>query len=153
MALNQTQAAALAAGYTAAWNSGSAAAVAEFYAANGAIVINRGTPWLGRAGIVAMAEGFYGDVPDLEVICDEIRLLGDHMVFLWTFTGHHAGTRNPLTIVGCEEWDLDDAGKIAASRGWYDAADYARQVAGTARVAAGRRDAGTLQRNLRQVYP
>ena len=92
--------------------------------------INRGNPWAGRDGVTAMAEGFYADVPDLRLTCDGIRLLGDHMVFLWTFTGHHSGTHNPLRIVGCEEWDLDAAGKIAASRGWYDGADYARQVAG-----------------------
>ena len=95
---------------------------------SGSIVINRGTPWEGRSGIAAMAVGFHADVPDLTLVCDGIRLLGDHMVYLWTFTGHHSGTRNPLRIVGVEEWDL--AGdKIAASRGWYDGADYARQVA------------------------
>ena len=130
MALDQAQAEALAAGYTAAWNSGSAGAVAAFYAPQGSIVINRGTPWLGRAGIVAMAEGFYADVPDIHITCDGIRLMGDHMVYLWTFTGTHSGTHNKLRIVGCEEWDLDGQGKVAASRGWYDGADYARQVAG-----------------------
>ena len=69
-------------GYTAAWNSGRAAAVAEFYAADGQIVINRGAPWLGREGIAAMAQGFYADVPDLHLNCDGIRLMGDHMVYL-----------------------------------------------------------------------
>lgn len=64
-----------------------------------------------------MAEGFHDDAPDLALVCDGLRLLGDHMIYLWTFTGHHAGTGNPLKIVGCEEWDLDEAGKIAASRG------------------------------------
>ena len=33
--------------YTDAWNSGSAEAVAEFYAPDGRIVINRGEPWRG----------------------------------------------------------------------------------------------------------
>ncbi len=56
--------------------------------------------------------------------------MGDHVIYLWTFTGHHSGTKNPLRIVGAEEWDLDGAGKVVASRGWYDAADYARQVTG-----------------------
>ena len=130
MTLDLADAEALAAQYTAAWNSGSAKAVAGHYAAQGSIVINRGTPWLGRDGIEAMANGFYADVPDLALICDGIRLLGDHMIYLWTFTGHHAETGNPLKIVGCEEWDVDATGKVAASRGWYDAAEYARQVAG-----------------------
>jgi uncharacterized protein (TIGR02246 family) len=130
MGLDHAQALALADGYTAAWNSGSAEAVAGFYAADGSIVINNGTPWLGRAGVVAMASGFYADVPDIHITCDGIRLLGDHMVYLWTFTGHHSGTKNTLSIVGVEEWDLDDDGKVASSRGWYDGAEYARQVAG-----------------------
>ncbi len=130
MTLDLAGAEALAAHYTAAWNSGQAVAVAGHYAQDGQIVINRGQAWLGRAGVQAMAEGFFADVPDLHLTCDGIRLLGDHMVYLWTFTGHHSGTKNPLKIVGCEEWDLDGAGRIAASRGWYDGAEYARQVAG-----------------------
>lgn len=116
--------------YTAASNSGSAEAVASFYAPEGTIIINRGTPWEGRAGIAAMAAGFYTDVPDLSLTCDGLRIAGDHVAYLWTFTGHHAQTRNPLRIIGWEEWDLDSEGKVTASRGWYDAADYARQVAG-----------------------
>lgn len=36
----------------------------------------------------------------------------------------------PLRVSDWEEWDLDGDGKARASRGWYDAADDARQVAG-----------------------
>ena len=125
-----TDIAEIASAYTAAWNSGSAEAVASFFAPEGNIIINRGTPWLGRAGIAVMAAGFFADVPDLSLTCDGLRIAGDHVAYLWTFTGHHAQTRNPLRIIGWEEWDLDAAGKVTASRGWYDAADYARQVAG-----------------------
>ena len=119
---------ALAEAYTAAWNSGAPEAVATFYAEDGGIVINNGTPWHGRAGVAAMAAGFFADVPDLHLVCDRVRAAGRHVVYLWTFTGHHAGTQNPLRIAGWEEWDIDESGKIAASRGWFDAADYARQV-------------------------
>ena len=77
-----------------------------------------------------MAAGFYSDVPDLTLTCDDIRLAGDHAIYVWTFTGHDAGTGNPLNIRGWEEWDLTADGKVAASRGWFDAKDYARQVAG-----------------------
>ena len=121
---------ATAAAYTAAWNSGSAEAVASFYAEDGGIVINRGPPWGGRAGVRAMAEGFFADVPDLNLTCDGLRVADNHVVYLWTFTGHHSETRKPLRITGWEEWDLDARGKVAASRGWFDAEDYTRQVAG-----------------------
>ena len=66
--------------YTAAWNSGSADAVAGFYAADGQIVINRGEPSIGHSGVAAMAAGFFADVPDLKLACDGVRLAGGHAV-------------------------------------------------------------------------
>ena len=78
-----------------------------------------------------MAEGFLADVNDMKVMCNEVRPAGDHAVYLWTFTGKDAGTGSPLRVVGWEEWDFDEDGKIKASRGWFDAADYSRQVAGS----------------------
>ena len=131
MAITPETVAAMARDYTAAWNSKSAEAVASFYAEDGEIVINRGDPWTGRAKVTEMAAGFYADVPDLSLTCDDIRLSGTHAVYVWTFTGHDATTGNPLKIRGWEEWDLTDDVKVKASRGWFDADDYARQVEGT----------------------
>lgn len=121
----------LARAYTDAWNSGSPKAIAEFYAPAGGIVINNGKPWTGRNGIQEMAAGFFADVPDLFLTCDNVRCAGNHVVFLWTFGGTHSGTKRRVRVSGWEEWDLDMDHKIASSRGWYDAVDYARQVAGT----------------------
>ncbi len=119
----------VAAAYTTAWNSGSAEAVASFYARDGYIVINRSEPWEGRARVADMAAGFFADVPDLKLVCDVLRCADNHVVYLWTFTGTHAGTRKPLCISGWEEWDVDAEYKVKASRGWYDAAEYTRQTA------------------------
>jgi uncharacterized protein (TIGR02246 family) len=119
---------AMAEAYTAAWNSGSPEAVASFYAADGHIVINRGEPWVGRKGIEEMAAGFFADVPDLKLVCDEVRCASNHVAYFWTFTGTHAATKNPLRVAGWEEWDLNPDLKVVASRGWYDAADYERQT-------------------------
>lgn len=130
MTQTQATAQAFADAYTAAWNSGSAAAVAAHYAPDGGIVINCGTPWEGRAGVQSMAEGFFADVNDMKVICNEVRAAGDHVAYFWTFTGRHAGTGRPLRVIGWEEWDFDGEGKVQASRGWFDAVDYARQVDG-----------------------
>jgi len=116
--------------YTAAWNSKSPAAVASFYAEDGQIVINRGDPWKGRFGIEEMAAGFYADVPDLSLTCNDIRCSGSRAVYIWTFTGHDANTGNPLTVRGWEEWELADDLKVKSSLGWYDEDDYARQVEG-----------------------
>ncbi|WP_417208452.1 YybH family protein [Antarctobacter sp.] len=73
---------AVATAYTAAWNSGSAEAVASYYAEDGDIVINRGTPWEGREGVAAMAAGFFADVPDLNLVCDGLRVAGNHVLYL-----------------------------------------------------------------------
>jgi len=121
----------MAADYTAAWNSKSAAAVAAFFAEDGEIVINRGEPWRGRERVREMAAGFYADVPDLSLTCYDVRCSGNHAVYVWTFTGHHAGTGRPLAIRGWEEWELGADLKVKSSRGWFDAEDYARQAEGS----------------------
>lgn len=77
----------LAAAYTEAWNSGSPEAVAAFYSPVGRIVINRGNPWNGREGVAEMAAGFFADVPDLKLTCDALRYAGNHVAYLWRFTG------------------------------------------------------------------
>ena len=71
----------LAQAYTKAWNSGDPQAVAAFFAPDGSITINRGEPYLGRAGIAAMAAGFYADIPDLALTCDTVRCAGGHADF------------------------------------------------------------------------
>lgn len=116
--------------YEAAWNSGDPARVAACYSPEGGIVINRGQPWQGRARVAEMAAGFYADVNEMRVILDDLRIAGTHVAFIWTFTGRHAQSGNSLNVKGWEEWDLDADGTIAASSGWFDADDYARQVAG-----------------------
>ncbi len=120
----------MAADYTAAWNSKSAKAVASFYAENGEIIINNGEPWSGRSRVQDMAAGFYADVPDLTLTCDDLRCAGTHAIFVWTFTGHDAASGNPLKVRGWEEWEISEDLKVKASRGWFDAEDYARQAEG-----------------------
>ena len=120
----------MAADYTEAWNSKSAEAVASFYAEDGSIVINDGDPWNGRSRVQDMAAGFFTDVPDLKLTCDDVRCAGSHVIFVWTFTGHDANTGNPLSIRGWEEWSIGEDLKVMASRGWFDAEDYGRQVTG-----------------------
>jgi uncharacterized protein (TIGR02246 family) len=130
MTINPERLKRIADAYTAAWNSGSADTVADFFAPDGAIVINRGKPWKGRAGVAQMAAGFFADVPDLNLVCDGLRVADDHVAYLWTFTGTHAGSGKPLRVVGWEEWDMDAELRVKSSRGWFDADDYARQAAG-----------------------
>ena len=98
------------------------------FAEGGAIVINRGEPWIGRERIAEMAAGFFADVPDMSLTCDEIRCAGSHAVYVWTFIGRDAKTGHALKMQGWEEWDFDTDLKVRSSRGWYDAEDYAAQI-------------------------
>ena len=129
MGISISEAKRLAEDYTAAWNTGTPENVVAFFAETGGIVINRGPLWQGRAGVAAMAAGFFADVPDLTLTCDEVKLAGSHMLYLWTFTGTHSGTGRKLKITGWEEWELGEDRKITASRGWFDPEEWSRQTA------------------------
>ena len=116
--------------YTDAWNSGDPEAVASFFAPGKGITINRGANQFGRPAMVAMAKGFMTSFADLKLTCDFFRVAADHAVYGWTLEGHHSETGNHVKASGWEEWELDDACRITNSLGWFDAADYDRQVAG-----------------------
>jgi uncharacterized protein (TIGR02246 family) len=128
MPLEPNRAETIAAAYTKAWNTGQPGIVAAFFAADGTITINSGKAWKGRGEVAEMAAEFFADVPDLSLSCDGVRVSGDHVVYLWTFTGTHSATKHPLRVTGWEEWDLDSSVLISQSRGWFDADDYARQT-------------------------
>ena len=96
--------------YVAAWNAGDAQAVAEMFTPEARFVINRGDPHVGRKGIAAMAAGFFADVPDLLLTTEILRPTDLHILHAWTFTGHHAETRQRL-----ECWRL---GRMGAGLKW-----------------------------------
>ena len=131
MSFDQSSLDDLAARYTDAWNSKVPENVAAFHVSSSQISINCGEPSVGHVGLTAMAAGFHADVPDLVLQNDGIRSAGNHVVYMWTFTGHDAQTGNPLNISGWEEWDLDENMKVTSALGWFDADDYQRQVDGT----------------------
>jgi len=115
--------------YAAAWCSRLPEAVASFYSPDGQIKINDGDILRGRSSIAQMAAGFFAEFPDLVVRCDDIRTAGRHAIFVWTLEGHHAETKNFVRVGGWEEWHLDEDLKVRSSLGWFDSADYQRQIA------------------------
>ncbi|MGI9365622.1 MAG: DUF1348 family protein [Rhizobiaceae bacterium] len=116
--------------YTEAWNSGDPGAVADHYAPDRGITINRGEQQFGREAMLGMAGGFMASFPNLVLIRDFFRVAGDHGVFGWTLEGHHVDTNQFVRASGWEEWELDDDLLITNSLGWFDAIDYDRQVKG-----------------------
>ena len=114
--------------HCAAWTRRDARAVADRYAKQTSMSINGNDPMTRRAEIADMAQGFMADFPDLVLSLDHVLVADHHMVYAWTFEGHHAKTGRPVCFSGWEEWDLDDALSVTRSLGWYDAEDYERQV-------------------------
>ena len=122
---------AFAEGYTAAWCSMDPARVAEHFAPEGSLTINDGPPAIGRTAITEVARGFYVALPDMQVFMNELVAEDDRIEFHWTFTGTNTGpggTGNAVRVSGFEEWVIDADGLVAASRGHYDQAEYARQL-------------------------
>ena len=130
MSLDPTAVRDMAERYAAAWSSGSAEAVASFYAEDGQIAINGSEPLVGRAAIAEMAACFYAEFPDLVVHLDDIRVAaGNEAIFVWTLEGKHSETGKQVKLGGWEEWTLTDEPLVSASLGRFDAAEYDRQVA------------------------
>ncbi len=117
--------------YTAAWCSQNAASVAAFYADDGSLTINNGTPSVGRTAITAAAQGFMTAFPDMVVAMDSVSLEGSRAVYRWTLTGSNTGpggTGKSVRISGQEEWTFSPEGLIAKPLGHFDEADYNRQL-------------------------
>ena len=115
--------------HCAAWTARDAELVASRYSSTPTFSMNGGDPMTTRAEIAAMAAGFMADFPDLVLSCDNVLAADCHMVYVWTFEGRHKETGRPVSFSGWEEWDLDTDLKVIKSLGWFDAADYERQVA------------------------
>ena len=119
--------------YTAAWCSQNAASVAEFFAPNGSLTINNGTPSIGRAAITEAAQSFMSAFPDLRITMERIIVRGDRTEYHWTLIGTNTGpggTGNRVRISGFESWRFGPDGLIAESQGQFDHADYMRQLTG-----------------------
>jgi uncharacterized protein (TIGR02246 family) len=118
--------------YTAAWCSMDPRRVAAHYAPDGWLAINDGPASVGRDAITETARSFYVALPDMQVYMNDLVMDGDRIEYHWTFTGTNTGpggTGNAVRVTGYEEWKISEKGLIAESRGHYDAAEYARQLA------------------------
>lgn len=129
--MDQTELTDFATRYAAAWSSQDPARLASFYADDGSLTVNGGTPSVGRAAVAATARGFMTAFPDMVVKLDRVSREGDHAVFHWIWTGTNTGpggTGKAVRMTGYEVWTLSAEGLIAASKGHYDEAEYQRQL-------------------------
>jgi predicted ester cyclase len=117
--------------YTEAWNSGVPGNVADFYAEDGTLTINQGTPAIGRDQLSEVAHSFMEAFPDMLLTMDSLVREGDTYRYHWTFEGTHAGpegTGNKVKFSGYEQWSMNDQGLVQTSIGTFDADDYQRQL-------------------------
>ena len=116
--------------YAEAWCSKNPGRVSEFFAENGSLSVNDGSPAVGRAAIAEEAESFMTTFPDMVVTFDKLEPRGDTTAFHWTLTGTNTGpggTGKRVRISGYELWKIDNDGLIGESKGHFDSAEYERQ--------------------------
>jgi uncharacterized protein (TIGR02246 family) len=119
--------------YAKAWCCQNPESVAAFFAENGSLSVNDGTPAVGRAAIAEEARGFMRTFPDMVVTMDDVSRDSDGTKFHWTLTGTNTGpggTGKRVRISGYELWKIDNDGLIAQSKGHFDSAEYERQLKG-----------------------
>ena len=119
--------------YTTAWCSQDPERVAAFFAPGGSLTINGGKPAVGRKAIAESARGFMTAFPDIVVTMDGLETTGQRAVYHWTLTGTNTspgGTGKRVRISGREEWRIGTDGLIADSLGFFDDAEYQRQLRG-----------------------
>ncbi len=117
--------------YAKAWCSQNPESVAAFYAENGSLSVNEGTPAVGRTAIAREAQAFMTTFPDMVVTMDKVVHNSDGTKFHWTLTGTNTGpggTGKRVRISGYELWEIDNDGLIAESKGHFDNAEYERQL-------------------------
>ena len=94
---------------------------------------NDGAPSKGRGAIAASAQSFMTTIPDLVLTMDSINSEEEHIIYHWTLTGTNSspdGTGKAVQISGHEKWKIGADGLIIEGNGYFDEADYKRQLQG-----------------------
>lgn len=119
--------------YTAAWNSQNPENMASYYAEDGVLTVNNGTPAVGRKELAETARSYMEAFPDMELTMDSLTVENEIYRYYWTFKGTNTGpngTGNKVDFSGFEEWTMNDQMLVKKSKGTYDANDYERQLNG-----------------------
>jgi SnoaL-like polyketide cyclase len=117
--------------YTEAWCSQDASSVAAFFSPGGSLTINGGVPALGREAITKAAQSFMTAFPDLHVMQDDVFVKVGRVEYHWSLTGTNTGpggTGRSVHIQGFESWEIGEDELITSSQGWFDHAEYLRQL-------------------------
>ena len=119
--------------YTDAWNSKQPEKMASFFAEDGILTINKGTPAVGRKQLAETAQSYMEAFPDMELTMDSLVKENNTYRYYWTFKGTNTGpngTGNKVNFSGFEEWTMNNQGLVQKSIGNYDAKNYENQLNG-----------------------
>ena len=119
--------------YTDAWNSKVPEKMALFYAEDGTLIVNNGTPAVGRKQLAETAKSYMEAFPDMVLTMDSLTKEKETYRYYWTFKGTNTGpngTGNKVDFSGFEEWTMNEEGLVRKSIGTYDADDYTKQLNG-----------------------
>jgi nuclear transport factor 2 (NTF2) superfamily protein len=119
--------------YTEAWNSKNPVQMASFYAEDGELTVNNGTPAIGRQQLAETAQSYMEAFPDMVLSMDSLTVNNGKYRYHWTFKGTNTGsggTGNKVDFSGFEEWTMNEQGLVQKSIGTYDAEAYQRQLEG-----------------------
>jgi hypothetical protein len=117
--------------YAQVWCSQRPNFVSYFFAEDGVLQINDGSPAKGTEAITNVAKSFMETFPDMVVSMDSLTTNKDKTKFHWTLTGTNNGpdgTGNKVSINGFEEWTINEEGLIQESKGYFDNKEYERQL-------------------------
>jgi len=118
--------------YTEAWCSQDAVSVAACFEENGSFTVNGGLPAIGRNAIENAAQAFMTDFPDMVLYLDRLVMEKAQLRYYWTMTGTNSGpggSGKSLRISGYEVLEMAESGLIQSAMGYYDEAEWARQIA------------------------
>jgi steroid delta-isomerase-like uncharacterized protein len=117
--------------FAAAWSGQEPEALAPLFAEDAVFTVNGGPPAIGRAAIVAMAREYMTAFPDMVVELDSVSREGDAATFHWHWTGTNTGpggTGRSIRMSGYEEWTFGPDGLLVQAKGYFDEAEYRRQL-------------------------
>jgi len=101
--------------YTAAWNSKSPEKMASFYAEDGTLTVNNGTPAVGRKQLAETAKSYMEAFPDMKLTMDSLVADSGTFRYHWTFVGTNTGsegTGNNVNFSGFERWTMNNEGLV-----------------------------------------
>ena len=118
--------------YASTWSSQNPDELASFYEEDGRLIVNAGTPSVGRDQISATAGSYMEAFPDMHISLDSLVVIDEsHAEFHWRWTGTNSGpggNGNSVDLTGYEAWTFGPNDLIQVSDGHFDESEYARQM-------------------------